>query len=165
MRSRLTLRPTRAAAVAVAVSARRATIPTVTGEQCRDHVVRATFPWRGDQLTECGRPLTDVATVISAEELTSRITKFGEARTAFTVCMTCWPTAVGAPRWDTDPVAVLDRETKIAQRAVGRREERQLRTELLAIAALIDAHQQEYGSTVQSLAAATDLAGHRRRRR
>lgn len=149
---------------AVAVSRRRATIPCVSAEPSRDHVVRATVPWRSDQLTECGRPLSDVAAVISADELDSRITKFGEARAAFTVCTMCWPTAVGAPRWDADPVAVLDRETRRAQRAPGRREHQQLRTELLAIAALIDAHRQEYGSTIQGLASATDLAVRRRRR-
>jgi hypothetical protein len=124
----------------------------------RDHVVRDAPPWRTGQFTECGHPIDGLGAIIDGQELTDRITTFGQARTEFTVCPVCWATARCAPRWDVDPVAVLAREAQTGHT------DGQLRTELIAIAALINAHPQEFSGAVRAIAATADISDRRRRR-
>ena len=145
-----------------AVSRLRATITGVT-TQPGFHVVRESVPWRAGKITECGQPVTEDCAVITAEDLAGRVAAFGAARTGYIVCPDCWATADGAPRWHADPVGVLAREVHSAQ-ARDESGADQLRTELLAIAAVIDAHPVEYGHAVQSFAATVDLGGRRRHR-
>lgn len=108
-----------------------------------DHVIRAPLPWRSEYLTECGRELSDVAAAITADQLAARIAEHGKQRTAFTVCITCWSTASShRETWETDPIAVLHRETQRAGATlVNPRTDRPgrvtLTAELRAIAALI----------------------------
>lgn len=124
-----------------------------------DHVVRVMLPWRTDSLTECGKQASTVKN-ISRDELAARIKKHGQQRTAFTVCMTCCDRTRYAQPWAEEPEAVLEREIRRVQGKPG-----DLRRELLAVAALIDAHRDEFDAYVTGLAGAPSLAEHRRNRR
>lgn len=137
----------------------------------RDHVIRATLPWRGEQLTECGRALDDVASFITRDQLIARLKTHGQTRTSFTICITCWTTASDRRNesWESEPIAVIGRE---AQRCgMGRLyaspspERTRLTNELHAIAALIAAHRDEFDEFIAGLAQTTSLDAARRERR
>ena len=139
-------------------------------QERRDHVARSMLPWRSDALTECGRPTSDVAQVITLDELDDRIMRNGEERTVFTVCMTCWQTSSLAARWETNPVGMIAREAVRA--GIGHREPSsqpeacRFANELRAIAALIDAHRDEfdrYFAGFESTASFTDRLRQSRR--
>lgn len=139
------------------------------------HVLRPALPWRaGPVLTECGHLPDDTAPVLSREEFTGRVKKWGQARTSLNTCMTCWQ---GVSRhylvsWETSPIAVMHRE---AGRAVARDYppsahlgdpvSRQLHLELLALAELARRHQEEFAGIVTGLEAAPSLDERRRQRR
>lgn len=138
-------------------------------EQPLDHVLRPNLPWRSDQVTECGRAATDVASVIDADELIERTKRHGQQRTVFTVCMTCWDRAKYAVTWDQYPIAVLDRELhrvgadpRISPRKPGAD---RMTAELRAITALIHAHRDEFDSYLTGLTETVDLAARRSRRK
>lgn len=128
------------------------------------------MPWRSEHLTECGRDLSDVAAAINQQQLTARIKEHGKQRTAFTVCMTCWTTASShRETWESDPIAVLYRETQRAGAALvspssARPERVMLTAELRAIAALIEAHRDEFDQYIAGLAETANLDAARRQR-
>jgi hypothetical protein len=128
-------------------------------DEPRDHVIRAKLPWRTYELTECGRPVADVASVITIDQLKWRIKDHGKQRTAFTVCMTCWTASNAWPgAFDTDPAGVLLREYR-------RQGTRAVANEVRAIAALIEAHSREFDALMTGLDGAADFAARRARRR
>ena len=136
----------------------------------RDHVIRATLPWRSEQLTECGRALADVASFISRDDLIARVKADGKTRTAFTVCITCWSTASDrrTEKWETEPIAVIGREAERC--GMGRTyasptpDRERLTHELHAIAALVAAHRDEFDDYIAGLANTTNLDAVRRDR-
>jgi hypothetical protein len=120
-----------------------------------DHVRRPGLPWRAadDDLTECGRPVVDVAAVVTAEEMQAKVARLGKTRAAMTSCMTCWSTAErnaayhsrlrSVPSsWDTNPSEVLRRW--IPYGYGGSPEAAVLDAELRAIARLIEAHREDF---------------------
>jgi len=128
--------------------------------ESRDHVLRPPLPWRASQLTECGRDAADVASVIGRDQLADRLKRLGRQRTAFTVCMTC---ATTAQRWSTfeqDPVDALRREVYGGSRTLD-----SLAAELRALAALAQAHPDEFEGFLAGLAETASLAEARRKRR
>lgn len=125
----------------------------------RDHVLRPPLPWRPSATTECGRAAADVAAVITRDQLSARIKTLGKQRTAFTVCMTC---ATTAGRWSTfeeNPVDCLRREV------YGGRTEDGFADELRALAALVQAHRDEFDGFLSDLGKTTSLADARRKAR
>ncbi|OYN76837.1 hypothetical protein [Mycolicibacterium sphagni] len=141
-------------------------------DEPRDHVVRDRLPWRTDDLTECGRTLDDVASHITRDQLMWRLKEHGKQRTAFTVCMTCWQTASDRSResWETNPTALLSRQMRRGAGGIVYFDYRDpartphvdlMSAELHAIAALIEAHREEFD---QRVAAASEAAlfAHRR---
>lgn len=122
-----------------------------------DHVARPMLPWRVSHLTECGLSTSSLP-VIDVDTLIARIGRLGQRRTALGVCMTCWTTASHSKKWDIDPVSVMEREVR-------RHKPKQLERELRAIAALINAHREEFDTAVAGLAGTPSLAEHRRNRR
>jgi hypothetical protein len=129
-----------------------------------DHVLRDPLPWRDDHLTECGRATSDVAgNIITVAELVARFKKYGQQRTAFTVCMTCWERARYAREWTQNPEDVLLRELQRVRDRDGSREK--MRAELQAIAALIAAHREEFDMFLIDLDQTTNLAERRKRGR
>lgn len=128
-----------------------------------DHIGRPPLPWRDSALTECGRPINDVAKVVSRDEAVARWKDQGAARAAYTLCMTCVQTADRhRSTWETSPIARFMREceelqwvTRLGRRNAGPdtpdpREQRAdlVTRELRAIAMLIEAHRDEFDAAV-----------------
>lgn len=102
------------------------------------------LPWRSDEgVTECGLNAGSVKT-LAREEFFARLKDFGQQRTAMVTCMTCSDTAKRWGTWADDPRKALERE--IQWETAWRRDDRgmRLRDELLAVAALIEAHSEEF---------------------
>lgn len=128
-------------------------------KQQLDHILRPDLPWRVADTTECGRSIQDVKSTINRDQFFARLKKHGQARTAFTVCMTCAQTS---NRWRTfiqDPVDAMRREV------YGGRTEPQLHAELRAMAALVAEHRDEFDGFIRGLQATTSLADHRAQQR
>lgn len=121
-----------------------------------DHIMRPQLPWRaGDaEITECGYDATKVKTLTRAD-FARRLKDLGMKRTAMLTCMTCVDTARNWGTWDDDPRHALQREITWEHggycRARTDRGER-LRDELLAIAALVDAHRDEFDGHITAMA-------------
>lgn len=125
----------------------------------RDHVRRTDLPWRIATTTECGKPVVDVASVISRAELVAKVKQDGIQRAAYSTCMTCLETARRWPDWNADPVEAVARDF------YGGRRDPRLRDELRAIAALVDAHRDEFDDYLTGLGETVDLLAARRARR
>lgn len=123
------------------------------------HVLRPNFPWRPADRTECGKPIADYALIWTRAELTAHVKEHGKQRTAFMVCMTCADTSSRWKDWAGDPVDVMAREFY-----GGRRDER-LHDELLAVAALIEAHRDEFDEFLAGRKETVDLTGFRNAKR
>lgn len=132
-----------------------------------DHIQRPPLPWRAAELTECGKPLHDRPWITRAAWI-AKVRREGQQRSQLTTCITCWQTARRHPPWDENPVAALAREAQQFQytrwsgetpRSVS------FRDELLAIAALVDAHPDEFEALIAGLADAPRLADARAARR
>lgn len=115
-----------------------------------DHIVRPPLPWRTREgaITECGFDASKVPT-ITRPEFFQRLKDYGQQRTAMTVCMTCSDTSKRHGTWDDDPRQALDREIEWECRY--RRTDRGLRLkdELSAIAALVEAHRDEFDAHIE----------------
>ena len=112
--------------------------------------MRPPLPWRFSELTECGLVAAGVVSVITREELFARLKKWGQERTRFATCVTCYNTANRWATWDTDPIEAMRRELEHAQRF---RQSNKGSTdivarELEAIAVLIDRHRDEFDQLV-----------------
>jgi hypothetical protein len=118
-----------------------------------DHIQRPSLPWRtaDGAITECGFDASKVKT-LTREEYAKRFKELGRQRCAMLTCMTCADTAARWGAWDDDPRTALERE--IAWEGAGRRwhhdRGQRLRDELIAIAALIDAHREEFDATISA---------------
>lgn len=120
-----------------------------------DHILRPQLPWRSGgeaAVTECGYDASKVKTLTRAEFF-QRLKDFGRQRTAMLTCMTCSDTAGRWGTWDDDPRKAMERE--ITWECGWRRADKgvRLRDELLAIAALVEAHADEFASLVNAAAA------------
>lgn len=115
-----------------------------------DHILRPSLPWRiGDEdaITECGYDASKVK-ALTRPEFLQRLKDFGQQRTAMLTCMTCSDTARRWGTWEDDPRRAMERE--INWECGYRRSDRgeRLKDELLAIAALIEAHPDEFANSV-----------------
>lgn len=143
-----------------------------------EHVERPQPPWRDLHLTECGRDTATVP-VITRDQLIAKVKHQGQQRAAFTTCMTCWQRCRYTQAWDTNPVSCLMREAARYEHISMRRalftdrklappenqritEAGRFRDELLAIAALIDAHRDEFDEFVAGLGDTVQLDAARR---
>lgn len=75
----------------------------------------------------------------------------GKQRAAMLTCMTCAQTAERWGTWDTDPRRALEREIQWEAGWSRANRGQQLRDELLAIAALIEAHRDEFDTTLTTI--------------
>jgi hypothetical protein len=121
-----------------------------------DHVIRPGLPWReaGAAITECGYDASKVKALTRAEFF-QRVKDMGQQRTAMLTCMTCSDTARRWKTWEEDPRQAMEREIQWewgnGYRARTDRGER-LQDELIAIAALIEAHADEFSTIVTTRA-------------
>jgi hypothetical protein len=115
-----------------------------------DHILRPSLPWRSIEtaITECGYDAAKVK-AITRVEFFQRVKDLGQQRTAMLTCMTCSDTARRWKTWEEDPRQAMEREINW-ERGFGYRERtdrgERLKDELLAIAALIEAHGEEFAS-------------------
>jgi hypothetical protein len=119
-----------------------------------DHILRPSLPWReAAPITECGYDASKVST-LTREQFRQRKKELGAQRTAMLTCMTCSQTAGRWGTWDDDPRLALQREIEW-ERGGGAyyhdstEHGQRLRDELLAVAALIEAHRQEFDEHVK----------------
>lgn len=119
-----------------------------------DHVLRPKLPWRADEegITECGYDASKVRT-LTRDEFRTRLKEMGQQRTAILTCMTCVDTAQRWETWEADPRQAIEREIQWEHRGRWSAEDgrRRLTFELRAIAALIDAHHEEFHQAVAQL--------------
>lgn len=113
-----------------------------------DHVLRPKLPWRpaNGGITECGYDASAVKS-LTREDFFVRLKEFGQQRTALLTCMTCSDTARRWRTWEQDPREAMEREIIWERGGVYRaRDDRgeRLRDELFAIAALVEAHREEF---------------------
>lgn len=130
-----------------------------------DHVERAPLPWRDAELTECGLPLEGHPTITRAS-YEARLREWGRERTAWTICRTCGQTAGRWKPWSEDPVSAIQREAERHGYYHSGNPARELfLRELRALAALAEAHQDEFNGYVQGLTETVSLADARKARK
>ncbi len=119
-----------------------------------DHIVRPSLPWRNDiGITECGYDASKVK-AITRQEFFQRVKALGQQRCAMLTCMTCSDTARRWGSWADDPRAAVGREISWERGELWGRgrddRETRLKDELVAIAALIEAHREEFESIIET---------------
>lgn len=122
-----------------------------------EHLERPPLPWRAERVTECRLPVESFP-CLTREEFSAKFRRLGQQRAAMTTCMNCWHTAGRWSTWDENPVDRIQRET-YGGRAD---EDGTFRLELLAIAALVEAHREEFDSLLAGLGSVTRLTKKRR---
>jgi hypothetical protein len=127
-----------------------------------DHILRPRLPWRdadAPAITECGQDASKGKT-ITRHQFFDRQKNLGKQRAAMLTCMTCSGTVQRWGTWDDDPRLAIGREVEWERsgpyyargEAVARNERGQrLRDELLAIAALIETHREEFDALIAEL--------------
>lgn len=119
-----------------------------------DHILRPQLPWRVGEpgMTECGYDAAKVKT-LTREEYFERRKDFGPQRCAMVTCMTCSQTAERHPTWEDEPRSALAREIEWERPGWRYHTDRngvRLRDELLAIAALVENHRDEFLSHIKA---------------
>lgn len=132
-----------------------------------EHIRREPLPWRPeDESTECGRPVSEFASVITRDQAVAKFKDLGMTRATMTTCLTCAETTRRHATWATDPIEVLNRFTGQFGRWTRDTQERErLTSELRALAMLAAAHHDEFVELVAGLAGAVDLSEARVARR
>lgn len=116
-----------------------------------DHILRPSLPWRvGPGMTECGLDASEIST-LTREQYFARRRDLGQQRCAMFTCMTCSNTAHNWKTWEDDPRSAIGREVEWESRWGRSDRGDRLRDELVAIAALIEAHPEEFAEHVARL--------------
>jgi hypothetical protein len=125
-----------------------------------EHVIRSRPPWRrGEDLTECGKPVPAVASAISRDAFIAKRRRLGSKRASYSTCMICMDTAGRHQSWDENPAASMLREAARYRwhRAGQPDADMSFHDELIALAALVAAHGEEFDELLDGLQAATRL--------
>ncbi len=133
-----------------------------------DHIERPALPWRLDErLTECGKPTDKVRAVITRDAAVAKVKQQGRRRAAMSTCMTCWGVAEFNRDWSQSPTEVVAREAKrnYGRGFGGEGGETLLDRELRAIAALVEAHREEFDGFLHGLTETATLDKARAERR
>jgi hypothetical protein len=131
-----------------------------------EHVLRALPPWRSAAETECGHNAAEFAAarLITRDQFVAKVNRQGKQRAAMSTCMTCWQTAQRHYDWAHSPSSVLAREVNKATYWRVGEDEPLIDRELRAMAALIEAHRDEFDGYLAGLGETTSLAERRRMR-
>lgn len=135
----------------------------VSGEPL-DHIARPNLPWRPENLTECGKDTNTVEQVITRDQALAKVGRQGKQRAAMSTCMTCWNAAEWNRDWAQSPTEVMAREVKRGRNWSTRvlpNTDTPLDRELRAVAALVEAHRDEFDGYLSGLGATADLASKR----
>lgn len=125
------------------------------------HIERSRLPWHDERKTECGLDPSTMPTW-TRDEAIAQSRKLGRQRFSLFCCMTCAHTVERHATWDQDPASCLVRfaERNTLRRWGGYTENEdaaRFAAELRAIAALIEAHRDEFDETVAGLLDTTSL--------
>ena len=116
-----------------------------------DHILRPTLPWRAPAgITECGINAASVKT-LTRDAYVARFKEMGQQRTALLTCMTCSDTARRWGTWDDDPRKAVEREIQWEVAWRHRDHGDTIRDELLALAALVEAHREEFDELLRAM--------------
>lgn len=128
------------------------------------HIARSSPPWRQPTHTECGRQLNDTAKVISREEALALVKEHGQQRAAFLLCMTCCTTGdrYAGVTWEQSPSNVVARDGNASK---WKTEPTEMDRELFAIAALVEAHRDEFDGYLADLDSTVSLTERRAAKR
>ena len=110
------------------------------------HIARSPLPWRppADNYTECGKPVTEFASVISWDEAVTLVKKHGIQRAAFVLCVTCAETTRRWGHREQEGQCTFAAEpSKRLSREMGKRRE-QTDRELRALWEVASRHQEEF---------------------
>lgn len=131
-----------------------------------DHLARVLPPWHtGPEVTECGRPLADVVSIVARDALKAKFTRLGKQRASFSTCMTCANLFGRTSSWEKNPEGVLERSVRGRYFPQDTEESRRRRSELLALGMLVEEHREEFEGLVEALGQTEDLDVARRRAR
>jgi hypothetical protein len=120
-----------------------------------DHILRPGLPWRRGvgAITECGLD-AEGAKTITRDEYVQRRKDLGAQRASMFTCMTCSQTSDRWQTWDDDPRVAMARDIEWERGAAywHARTDRgcRLKDELTAIAALIEAHREEFDESIRA---------------
>lgn len=130
------------------------------------HIERSTLPWRPERKTECGLDVPRHP-AWTRQEAGAKQKEMGAQRFSLFCCMTCLHTVQRHSTWQDDPASCLVRHAGSMTMRWGRdtEEKRRFRDELLAIAALIEAHREEFDGLVAGYSEVVDIADARRQKR
>lgn len=108
------------------------------------HLARPALPWRASPLTRCGRLISELGEgqIVSL----AQAKKLVKQRQADLVCITCLQHVNDWPEWGTNPGGLLHQYTRTG--AWGPARDGWLTDDLRAIAALIEAHRDEFDALV-----------------
>lgn len=142
---------------------------SMTVDEPLRHIERPSLPWRPETKTGCGLDVAGVPTW-TRDEARAKAKSLGRQRFSLFACMTCTTVFGNTPEWDVDPAGCLGR---VCDRLGGLRfyrgarhqpERERFAAELRAIAALVEAHRDEFDETVEALLQTTSLDQKRRAR-
>lgn len=133
-----------------------------------DHILRAHPPWQRDKLTECGRLVVDVKSIVSRDEIVAKVKRQGKQRAAFSTCMTCATRYFPGETWEQAPAAVLSRYVERSRYSFSRDEDGRggrIQAELRALALLYRNHQEEFEQALIDLGEVSQMDAARAKRR
>jgi hypothetical protein len=134
-----------------------------------DHIERSSPPWQRDRLTECGRLITDVKSVVSRAAIKAKVEKLGKQRSAFSTCMTCLERSHPFQTWEQSPGSVVSRYVERSRYVTyGRQDDdtrgQRIAMELYALGHLVENHREEFEQTIEDISQTTSLADERLKR-
>lgn len=134
-----------------------------------EHIYRSLPPWRAnvEAKTECGKRAIDVAAVITFDALLAKVKAQGQQRAAMSTCMTCWGRCdVRSPRsWEVCPSVIVGRDADSYHGWGSPHQDTLLDRELRAVAALVEAHRDEFDAYLSGLDSTVSLADARAKRK
>lgn len=133
-----------------------------------EHILRTPLPWQRptEALTECGKRAIDVAASIDFDEYKAKVKNQGIQRAGLSTCMTCTGRTDCREMhdWSSSPSGALRRAIEREPWHRPGTDPSLLDRELLALAALAEAHRIEFEAYVSGLEQTTSLAAARARR-
>jgi hypothetical protein len=138
-----------------------------------DHIIRNRIPWQTDKgITECGKEVSSVKAAMSWEDFAAKFKREGQQRAAMTTCMTCWgryeTMAHLQQDWKHSPSSVIGRECQRIEYRSGygaSKTDNQLDREFRALAALVEAHRDEFDGYLTGLESTVNMADARANRK
>lgn len=122
------------------------------------HIVIPRIPWRTVDRTYCGRDPQEFKKIASLADAQRRWKEVGAKRAAYEFCVTCVETANRHQPWDQNPVAAVHYAyNKFGEWSRESPERDVAFAELRALAALVEAHREEFEQAVADLGGVVSL--------